>query len=393
MWLSVRITGNKERKRNAAWRLALLISVLAVVYIGTTVKYVDAAKTVKEYNLSDEYKQLWKQYKKYYKLKNNKTITDAKSQQHIRRIVSEKVYKLDPGKGALFVNSNKSGFKTTGIKWLAYSGYKVSKKSYWKDNDTIKTKKDGYKKLLKFISNKIVAYGGKVSKEVEEALESAGFTKTEIIKITTPPSSGTGGTSGGTSSTSGEGQAGGLGGITVDRVDDDEADRLNKLKERSADEVRKTVKNMVNTYGVYADIENAGTTLAPLSNLLKIITGMIVYVAMLCMVLVTSIDVLYITMPVFREKMDARSAEKDGLTREGEQGHRWVSDEAVYSVKSGVLETGKSALSIYLGKRVYAFIVMMVVIFILLTGNISLITDIVLNIVYGIMSALAGINV
>ena len=77
---------------------------------------------------------------------------------------------------------------------------------------------------------------------------------------------------------------------------------------------------------------------------------------------------------------------------EGMNKMRFVTDEAIYAVQSAAVGSGKSAISIYLGKRVFAFIMTGVVIYILLTGNVSLIVNVVLNFISGLIKALEGLG-
>ena len=70
---------------------------------------------------------------------------------------------------------------------------------------------------------------------------------------------------------------------------------------------------------------------------------------------------------------------------------RFVTDDAQYAVSQGTVESGKSPWGIYFRKRVMSYVLLAIVLFILLTGNISLITNIALNIVSGIMNVLSGL--
>ncbi|WP_130849183.1 hypothetical protein [Intestinimonas timonensis] len=71
---------------------------------------------------------------------------------------------------------------------------------------------------------------------------------------------------------------------------------------------------------------------------------------------------------------------------------RFVSDEAVYVVENCNVNQGKSPLTAYLDKRIWAYIIVSVVLFILLTGNINIFTNIALKIVSYIMQVLAALG-
>lgn len=175
----------------------------------------------------------------------------------------------------------------------------------------------------------------------------------------------------------------------------------------SADEKSKTVKNNIdhakhnlsNVGGEFieADVTKAQTTLGGVADLIKLFSGIIVYFAILGMTLFTGFDLLYITMPAFREILGEEVAKGNKAVakqgKDGEMKMRWVTDEAVFCVQNAAtLESGKSPLATYLGKRAFSFIAVMIVIFILLTGNINLLSDVALNFISGIINVLVELG-
>lgn len=148
---------------------------------------------------------------------------------------------------------------------------------------------------------------------------------------------------------------------------------------------------------IEADVSNARTTLGGVASLIKLFSGIIVYFAILGMTLFTGFDLLYITMPAFREILGEEVAKGNKVVakqgKDGEMKMRWVTDEAVFCVQNAAtLESGKSPLATYLGKRAFSFVAVMIIIFILLTGNINLIADVALNFISGIINVLVELG-
>ena len=74
-------------------------------------------------------------------------------------------------------------------------------------------------------------------------------------------------------------------------------------------------------------------------------------------------------------------SEKAGSTR-----LKFVTDEAEYAYSTAqTAQTGRSAILIYFGKRAFAIVFTTVALFILLTGNITIITNIALKAVSGLL--------
>ena len=113
------------------------------------------------------------------------------------------------------------------------------------------------------------------------------------------------------------------------------------------------------------------------------------------MTLFTAFDIAYIAFPVFRNKCEEQKMNGTGYNvkkdSNGNVSLRFVTDDAQYAVSEGTIENGKSPWGIYFRKRIMSYVLLAIVLFILLTGNISLITNIALNIVSGIMNVLSGL--
>ena len=77
----------------------------------------------------------------------------------------------------------------------------------------------------------------------------------------------------------------------------------------------------------------------------------------------------------------------------GEAKLRFVSDEAQYAVNnSATIESGKSPLTTYLAKRIWAYIAVSIILFMFFTGQINIITEIAMGVVKFIMEALSSLT-
>ena len=162
-------------------------------------------------------------------------------------------------------------------------------------------------------------------------------------------------------------------------------------------EVKDKVNTMGSNFNISADTATAGVALSGLEQFVSVVVGILCYAITIGMTLFTALDLCYITMPVFRNKFeDMKQSGNGAMTKTdkntGETKLRWITDEAIYSVQSCSVETGKNPLTVYLKKRVIAFVMLAVVLYILFTGNIQLIVNIVINFVAGLMDALSTLG-
>ena len=150
------------------------------------------------------------------------------------------------------------------------------------------------------------------------------------------------------------------------------------------------VNNITDGLSPEADTQGAVEVLSGFVPVLNLVLGIITTLITLGLAVFTSFDIVYITFPVFREKCENQKMAGSGAlvskTASGESKLRWVSDEAQFAVKNASLEQGQNPLVSYFKNRVVTYIVVAVILFILLTGNIQIITNIVLKLVSGIMN-------
>lgn len=160
---------------------------------------------------------------------------------------------------------------------------------------------------------------------------------------------------------------------------------------------KENVKNMMSEFEVTADTSQAAVALAGIQQLVGVIVGILAYAVVIGMSLFTGVDICYITMPVFRTWADDKGASGGAVTSStnkdtGESKFRFVTDEAMFAVTQATVENGKNALGIYFKKRCIGWILTAIVLYVLLTGQITLLTDVILQFISGIIAALQSLG-
>lgn len=169
------------------------------------------------------------------------------------------------------------------------------------------------------------------------------------------------------------------------------------LAQNSTKQAKDSVKNMMSEFGVEADTGQAAVALAGIHQLVGIIVGILAYAVVIGMSLFTGCDICYITMPVFRTWADTKGSSGGAVTSStnkdtGESKFRFVTDEAMYAVSQATVENGKNALGIYFKKRCIGWVLTAIVLYVLLTGQITLLTDVILQFISGIIAALQSLG-
>lgn len=152
--------------------------------------------------------------------------------------------------------------------------------------------------------------------------------------------------------------------------------------------------DVIGGFAVPADTSSANKLLsgfvAPISTLL----GILVVIVTIGMTIFTALDLSYIAFPVFREKCDDKKATGGMGTKTGKDGNTkltFITDDAQHAViAADTVQSGKSPFIIYLKTRALSYILLSIVIFILLTGNISIFATLALKLVQGVLDFLQG---
>lgn len=141
---------------------------------------------------------------------------------------------------------------------------------------------------------------------------------------------------------------------------------------------------------------DAATILASFIPYFNILLGLITTIVVLAMSILTALDLCYIAIPAMRNFMSDKAAEGNTVVakKDGNGGVklRFISDEAQYAVEQAANNQGSSPWGMYFKSRILSYIFLAVAMVILLTGNITIITDLIVKLVSGIMSVLQGLT-
>jgi len=166
-------------------------------------------------------------------------------------------------------------------------------------------------------------------------------------------------------------------------------------KQLESQKVTQKIGDITNNLSIQADTASASTMLSGLKPIIELVIGIIVVFIAFGMTIFSSFDIAYIAFPVFRNKMeDAVQSSNSFMTKKTSNGNttlRWITDDAQYAVTQGSLESGKNPWALYFQKRILSYVFLGITLFILLTGNITIITDIAVKVVSGIMNVLADL--
>lgn len=145
--------------------------------------------------------------------------------------------------------------------------------------------------------------------------------------------------------------------------------------------------------GLQADIKTASGMMSGFYGVLRTLLGIIVVGASVGMTVYSGFDICYIAFPVFRNKCEDAKAGGGGMMVSGKKGAggenklRFVSDDAQDAVRaSTTTQEGANPFVIYFKKRLLSYLVLAILLFILLTGKITIFTDIALRLVSGILN-------
>lgn len=158
------------------------------------------------------------------------------------------------------------------------------------------------------------------------------------------------------------------------------------------------VKGITDNLNIGADTQTATTILSGFTGIVSTILGLMVVLITVGMTIFSAFDLCYIAFPVFRNKCEDAKQTGQGIMASnkvnkstGETQLRFVSDDAQYSVVAAdTVQSGKNPFVIYFGKRLISYIVLAILLFILLTGNISVFTSLALRVVSGILELIAN---
>lgn len=163
--------------------------------------------------------------------------------------------------------------------------------------------------------------------------------------------------------------------------------------------VQNDIKNLTaGEYALKADLNAGADFLSGIKPVINTILGILAYIVIMAMGLFTATDIAYMTIPIFRTTVNNKASEGGMMmartdNKTGENKPRLVTDDAIYAVNTCTIENGKSPFMTYLKRRIVAWIACAIVIYILLTGNISIIVNLALKVVEGVLDVISGLGV
>lgn len=156
--------------------------------------------------------------------------------------------------------------------------------------------------------------------------------------------------------------------------------RVNQLKK--SDDATGQVTQITEDLALNPDTGKAAEILSGVTPIISTFLGLAVVLITLFMTVFSAIDIVYIVFPATRAFLD----NADSKTK-----IQIVTDDAKVALNSASIESGKSPMSTYFGRRVVSYVILSVMLFIILTGNISLITNLALKVVSGLLNVLVSI--
>ena len=160
--------------------------------------------------------------------------------------------------------------------------------------------------------------------------------------------------------------------------------------DKGAEGANAKIDSMVQMFDVSADIQGASLAFSGFKQPLALTIGVVTYFVLIFFGFVTSLDIAFITIPIFRGFCNEKGefGGLSGTTSDGTMKMRFISDEAVYAVRNAEVGSGKNALVAYTQKRAYGVIMLGIVITLLLTGNLGIIMKIGVKLASGIISGI-----
>lgn len=156
------------------------------------------------------------------------------------------------------------------------------------------------------------------------------------------------------------------------------------------------VSDLSSNLGIQADTQTASKMMEGIIPVINIVIGGLVILISIGMTIFSAFDLCYIAFPVFRNKCENAKQSGNGLMTKknkatGESSLRFVSDDAQYAVVAAdTTESGKNPFIIYFGKRIISYVVLAILLFILFTGNITLFTNLAIQLVQGILDLISN---
>lgn len=152
--------------------------------------------------------------------------------------------------------------------------------------------------------------------------------------------------------------------------------------------IQDEIGDMVSQIDVRPDMNAAADIMETFRDPIETFLGMLCYVIIFGLPIFTAIDIAYMTIPVFQ---GWSNDQRESGTKGGKVAFTVISKAAEQAVKeSNMDEGGKQPMGIYIGKRMWVYILVTIAIWMLIGNNITMITDIAVRLLSGIMGVVGN---
>lgn len=164
----------------------------------------------------------------------------------------------------------------------------------------------------------------------------------------------------------------------------------------TTNKVQDDLDGALDNIGVKADVKTASESLTGFGQFISTVIGGIAILITLGMALSSAIDICYIAFPPLRNFCGDQLAmgESNAMVKKDKDGNlslRWITDDAVAAVKTSTIENGKNPFATYFKKRVWSYIILVILLYMLMSGNITILTNLALKAVEGILKVLGAL--
>lgn len=148
-------------------------------------------------------------------------------------------------------------------------------------------------------------------------------------------------------------------------------------------DTQESINKINEAVNLSADLNKANGLLSDsLKSLIVTVISALTWLILSAVGLFTAVDVFYLVVPALHTALEEGAEAKGRTDKNGNPKPRFVSTDATRAY-SEANETGKNVITIYLKKRIIAYIAVAIVVYMLLSGNLSAIIKLVLNLISG----------
>jgi len=158
----------------------------------------------------------------------------------------------------------------------------------------------------------------------------------------------------------------------------------------TAEDAAKEIDDITGSLALSANMETGQKLITPkMQELIATFIGGLTIAILTLIGLFTAVDIFYLVVPPLHTALEEGAAAKGQTDKNGNPKPRIVSKDACDAYNEGT-ENQKNVIITYLKKRIVAYIAVAVVVFLLLTGQMSKIITTVLSLISGVLESVFG---